>query len=473
MPSFDLSDLLARTNESLDVEFKAWMDPKDNETRTKLARHLAALANHGGGYLVFGVDDKARTPLGATELDLALFGQDAIAGIVRKYLDPRVQVLVEYVVHEGVTYPVIVVPSHGARPVIAIADGPQDNRNRPVGVLQGTIYIRAPGPESAPIRGADDWNALLDRCLTHRSDLLGNVLRQSLARQSKPDERAANLLRAAVDDTAQDFTAQTRLLADKADPEYRDGIVNAGANYSALGYALIGSDGDLVEISNPRAVNERVSIEMHRYANYGWSSFLPLNVPERAPQVRSSTLAGQEITYLEGMRVENTGLISSGFDYWRLYECGIGVSVESFRDDWRRPGAEAIPPHLTASWILIVIHSLLAHARLVGQEIPGVTQVVVRMDWRGLKGRMLAWDHFRHAAGGGGMADDRFVKTITVEWAVLRDSYFEALRRVAIPFFRVFSAAGWFNPDEWLTREVVETEFSRPRMNTIKLFEES
>jgi predicted HTH transcriptional regulator len=103
MPSFDLSDLLARTNESLDVEFKAWMDPKDNETRAKLARHLAALANHGGGYLVFGVDDKARTPLGATELDLALFGQDAIAGIVRKYLDPRVQVLVEYVVHEGVT----------------------------------------------------------------------------------------------------------------------------------------------------------------------------------------------------------------------------------------------------------------------------------------------------------------------------------------------------------------------------------
>lgn len=54
-------------------------------------------------------------------------------------------------------------------------------------------------------------------------------------------------------------------------------------------------------------MNERVSIEMHRYAYYGWSSFLPLHVPERAPQIRSSTLAGQEMTYLEGMRVENTG----------------------------------------------------------------------------------------------------------------------------------------------------------------------
>lgn len=26
---------------------------------------------------------------------------------------------------------------------------------------------------------------------------------------------------------------------------------------------------------------------------------------------------------------------------------------------------------------------------------PGVAQVVIQMDWRGLKGRMLAWDHRR------------------------------------------------------------------------------
>ena len=372
MVSVDLSDLLAGTNENLGVEFKAWMDTRDGEVRAKLARHLAALANHGGGYLIFGVDDKTREPLGKTELDLSLFSQDAIAGIVKKYLDPRIQVLVENVVHEGVIYPVVVVPPHGARPVIAIADGPQDNRNRPIGVTQGTIYIRTPGPESAPIRSPDDWNTLLDRCLSHRGDLLGNVLRQSLARQSKPGEQAIGLLRAAFDDTAQDFTAQTRLLADKVDPKYRDGILHAGTNYSALGYALVGSDGNLIEISNPRALNERVSIEMHRYAHYGWGSFLPLNVPERAPQIRTSTLAGEEVTYLEGMRVENTGLISSAFDYWQIYECGIGVSVKSYRDDWRREG-ETVPPHLTPSWILITIHSLLAHARLVGQELSGVT----------------------------------------------------------------------------------------------------
>jgi hypothetical protein len=471
MASVDLSDLLAGTNENLSIEFKAWMDTREGEVRAKLARHIAALANHGGGYLIFGVDDKTRKPLGATDLDITLFSQDAIAGIVKKYLDPRIQVLVENVVHEGVTYPVVVVSPHGARPVIAIADGPQDSRNRPIGVTQGTIYTRTPGPESAPIRSADDWNTLLDRCLSHRSDLLGNVLRQSLARQSKPGEQAIGLLRAALDDTAQDFAAQTRLLAEKVDPKYRDGILHAGTNYSALGYALSGTDGNLIEISNPRALNERVSIEMHRYAHYGWGSFLPLNVPKRAPQMRTSTLAGEEVTYLEGMRVENTGLISSAFDYWRIYECGIGVSVESYRNDWRREG-ETVPPHLTPSWILITIHSLLAHARLVGQELSGVTQVVIRMDWRGLKGRILAWDHLRHAAGGGSLADDRFQKNIVIDWAVLRDSYFEALRRVALPFLQIFGNAGWFNPDDWLTRDAVEREFSLQGMNTVKLFEE-
>lgn len=151
------------------------------------------------------------------------------------------------------------------------------------------------GPDSAPIRSADDWNTLFDRCLSHRSDLLGKVLRQSLAHQARPDLKVIALLKGALDDTAQDFTAQTQLLAGKVEPKHRDDIIRAGTNYSALGYALVDSEGDPVEISNPRSVNDRVSVERHRYAHYGWGSFLPLNVPERAPQVRMSTLSGQEI----------------------------------------------------------------------------------------------------------------------------------------------------------------------------------
>ena len=94
------------------------------------------------------------------------------------------------------------------------------------------------------------------------------------------------------------------------------------------------------------------------------------------------------------------------------------------------------------------------------------------MEWRGLKGRMLAWDRLRHAAGGGTLADDRFAKNVTIEWAILRDNYFEALRRVALPFLGIFGTSGWFSPDAWLTREAVEAQFAQHRMSTIRLFDE-
>src|SRR5690606_11861025 len=110
------------------------------------------------------------------------------------------------------------------------------------------LYVRAAGPESVQIRNVDDWNNLLDRCLSHRSDLLGNVLRQSLARQSRPGQNVIGILRAAIEDTAKDFTTQTHLLAEKLDAKYRDGVISAGKNYSALGYALVDSSGNLVEI---------------------------------------------------------------------------------------------------------------------------------------------------------------------------------------------------------------------------------
>lgn len=87
MASLDLIDLLAGANENLGIEFKAWMDTRSHEARAKLARHIAALANHGGGYLIFGVNDKTRKPLGASELDVALFGQDAISSIVKSILN--------------------------------------------------------------------------------------------------------------------------------------------------------------------------------------------------------------------------------------------------------------------------------------------------------------------------------------------------------------------------------------------------
>jgi len=118
----------------------------------------------------------------------------------------------------------------------------------------------------------------------------------------------------------------------------------------------------------------------------------------------------------------------------------------------------------------VKLHSLLAHARLLGQEIPGVQQVILRMDWRGLAGRMLMWDTTR-VVSPVKVTDDCFVKTVTLLWADLRDDYFVALRRVALPIFSLFANAGWLDPDSWFTPELVEQEFGKLRVATMRLFD--
>ena len=465
-----LLDLITAKTEELGVEYKAWLDTGQPEVRAKLARHLAALANHGGGYLVFGIDDVTKNPQGASSFELSTFGQDAISGIIKRYLEPRFQVVVEHVDCDGSTYPVITVPGHGARPVIATADGPRDEKGRTVGVRQGAVYVRAAGPESVEIKSADDWTALLERCLTYRADLLGKIFRQSLAASTQPSRRAADLLTAALEDTAADFSEQTAELAEHVQSEDQRRIRAAGENFVVLGYVLIDADGEPMSLDNIAALNERVAIGMHQWAYTGWAPFLPLTVPERAPRLRMGKVFGNECTYLEGMRLVNTAVVSGSVDYWRIYDCGPAIYAESFHEDYAS-SRSGLSRHLRPVYILELIHSVLAHARLMGQELPGAHQVTVRMDWRGLSGRRLMWDDTRIVSRQG-IRDDRFGKSISVTYAELRDDYFEAFRKVALPVLRLFADSGWFDPDDWLTRDAVRREFARMNVGTLKLFDD-
>jgi hypothetical protein len=186
-PSADLADLVDFPRETLDIELKAWMDLDNRLAQAKLARHIAALANHGGGYLVFGFeDDGTRCPERPT--DLGAFNRDRFASIVRRYLTPAFQCDVTLAVaNDGVSFPIVRVPSHGAVPVAAKADGPHEGRQGPQGITSGAYYIRKPGPESAPVMTAEEWRPLIRRCvLNDRDQLLSEI-----AIAVRPGARAA------------------------------------------------------------------------------------------------------------------------------------------------------------------------------------------------------------------------------------------------------------------------------------------
>ena len=70
-------------------DFWNYQTPPERE-REKVARHTAALANQGGGYLVFGFrDDESVAPNRPT--DLSGYSRDTFGRIVTRYLTPTFQ----------------------------------------------------------------------------------------------------------------------------------------------------------------------------------------------------------------------------------------------------------------------------------------------------------------------------------------------------------------------------------------------
>ena len=66
----ELEDLVTSPREVQRVELKSWLDLSDRIVQANVARHIAALANYGGGYLLFGFKgSKLLVRLGSTTTD--------------------------------------------------------------------------------------------------------------------------------------------------------------------------------------------------------------------------------------------------------------------------------------------------------------------------------------------------------------------------------------------------------------------
>jgi predicted HTH transcriptional regulator len=118
----ELSELVDDPAERMEVEYKAWLDLSQPKARADLARHIAAIANYGGGAIVFGIDDKGHS-CGPAPASFVV-DHDVIASITRKYLEPPVHCDVRWTRStDSVDHPVVQVPPHGATPICARPTG--------------------------------------------------------------------------------------------------------------------------------------------------------------------------------------------------------------------------------------------------------------------------------------------------------------------------------------------------------------
>ena len=188
MLSSDLQQLINEPQEDLAVEYKNWLDFKNKESKAIFAKACIALANHGGGYIVLGFDEKNGS-LTSTQCpdDHDEITQDMINGIIRRYAEPSFHCKLNEIEHpeSGVNHIIVSVPGDQIVPVLS-------KRYYLNKIKQNCCYIRKPGPCSEEPHKADEWSKLLRRCvLADKEDLL-NSIRSIVHGQVKAEPVASN-----------------------------------------------------------------------------------------------------------------------------------------------------------------------------------------------------------------------------------------------------------------------------------------
>ena len=162
--NFDFDEAVQAQEERPDLEFKRYLDLSQPEGKAKLAKEICALANHGGGWIIFGREDDGSTVAELPD-DIKSINTDTINNIAKAYLNDPSYCILRMSEYNGIKLPVIRVSSHGTVPVCGIKNGPDENR-KTIGIKEGVYYIRS-GASSEPIISSDQWNNLIHQCVVN------------------------------------------------------------------------------------------------------------------------------------------------------------------------------------------------------------------------------------------------------------------------------------------------------------------
>lgn len=388
MNQSDLQDLIDNAAETLEVELKDWLDLKDNICRATLARHIAAMANHGGGYILIGFDDTGRETTHPT-FDAHSYNRDTVNAIVKRYLVPTFQceVAVAAATASEVAHPVVWIPSHKSVPVCAQADGPHDDKGRPQGIKKGTYYTRAPGPESAPITTPEAWRPLVHRCvLNERQSLLGSISAILGGREETPEDRLD-----LVSDWHKRSHGRFETVLQSA-PDFRWKVPYVKHHYQ-LSYRIVKDPSEALEFQNVLHILQQANQEVRELVWTGWSMFYPFTRDEIKPYVVPEQLEGIDTEVWETSLIGETQDSTTLPDFWRFSVLGYASLARAYRED-RQAIQENDGPLLPGTWfspftLIRELSEFIRHARAIGRLFSSSTEVEVMGTWVGLANRRI------------------------------------------------------------------------------------
>ena len=176
MTDSDLREIVYRAVESDELDYKAhqsW-NAMSRVAKAKIVRHLVALANTKGGYIVVGVgEDAAGYPAvytGLTDEECRSFDPTAVGNFVAECVEPPVDFTIERPVIDGRRYAVFIVRPFAALPHVCSRGVENELRS-------GVFYIRTAAASSRPAYRAVEMHALIQRALRNQREMLGRMLR--------------------------------------------------------------------------------------------------------------------------------------------------------------------------------------------------------------------------------------------------------------------------------------------------------
>lgn len=407
-----LADLLDDPREDLRTEIKRWLDLDDRAVQADLARELIALANHGGGLLLFGFTE-GHSGWSWTEpcpFPAELFSPDAINNICKRYAEPSFQCDVRHLRSSaGNNHVVIEVPGGHRVPIRTKRGGPDGSKLR-----VDTYYVRRPGPESAPIGTGQEWDTLLKRCISNqREDLLDGfraivgavgadgALGMLAQRPDAPLVRWRGEARRRLDD----------LVSNSADSGAADRY--ARGTFSSA-YRLL----DLPsQPSLPELLEALRNAEGHETGWPAWVVLQPRPVDGAIQLWEDVPDAGHA-------------------DFWRVTRDGKAFLLRGYQEDFWK----GIEPGRFLSLTIPTLRAAecLLHASRLASAL-GANQIEFSVEWTGLRGRVLKALEGRRYIGRSLVShQDTVTTSVEVEADAVSDALPELVKPLLDPLYEIF-----------------------------------
>lgn len=411
-----LQRLVEAPTERSEVELKGWLNLTENGPRATLAKGIIALANHGGGFLIFGFESDG-SPSPARPPNLAAHTQDAVNDSIERFADPAFHCNVHIVrrLADGLEYPVVVVPGGHKVPIRSKRTGPANE------IIQDRYYVRRPGPASEPPQGAHEWNELLERCMANRRDEITEVMRSLLdGRTPKPEvppDAAAPLRAWETESLARWGEVVARRAAD-------------APQRMPLGYYTFSCLIEGVRIGIRDL--ERAILAANQIQLTGWTPWLWPHVEGIRP-------------YVNGHAIEcNIGNLDNAdpphSDFWRISQTGGMFLVRGYSEDGNiapnvRPGTVidlTLPVWRIGECLLFV-------ERFAGALGLAHAVVQIRCTFTGLNGRKLvSIDGRRHLRDDRISYSDAIETKISVTASQISDRLPDLVRELTEPVYLLF-----------------------------------